>query len=112
LSLVVDEIPEGMQLHHRCRQIACVNPDHLTPVSDADHRAIDAALRLTCKKGHEWSPENTWIGQNKKGAKVRKCKACVRDGVKRWSLRNPGLRSAREKARKEAARLANGMEGG
>jgi hypothetical protein len=35
---LVGPIPEGFHLHHECRTEACVNPDHLTPLSPADHK--------------------------------------------------------------------------
>lgn len=36
-------IPAGKQLHHLCRNRACCNPAHLSPVTRKEHRAIDVA---------------------------------------------------------------------
>lgn len=33
----VGPIPPGFRVHHRCETPACVNPDHLEPVSAAEH---------------------------------------------------------------------------
>lgn len=38
----VGPIPEGKHLHHTCSHRACVNPDHLLPISQADHNRMHA----------------------------------------------------------------------
>lgn len=37
-ELFVGPIPDGHHLHHECEVKACVNPDHLTPLTPAEHR--------------------------------------------------------------------------
>lgn len=37
-------VPEGHELHHLCEQKPCVNPDHVNPVTDAEHKQSHAHL--------------------------------------------------------------------
>lgn len=39
--LVYGSIPEGKELHHRCRVRACVCPWHLKPLTRAEHEVIE-----------------------------------------------------------------------
>ncbi len=43
---LVGEIPDGIVLHHECHTPACVNPEHLTPMTRGDHTAHHHALRV------------------------------------------------------------------
>jgi hypothetical protein len=47
---VVGPIPPGHDIHHRCRVRACINPDHLEPLSRKDHRNGHAPE--ACRLGH------------------------------------------------------------
>jgi len=73
-------IPKGLELDHLCRVTACVNPDHLEPVTHAENvrrgtvGAVNSArLRAEthCRNGHEYTAENTSIVDG-----YRRCKAC------------------------------------
>lgn len=79
---LVEPIAPGLVLDHLCRIRACVNPDHLEPVT---HRVnllrgvgINAtnAAKTHCKHGHEFTPENTYRYGNK-----RQCRTCNRNAT-------------------------------
>ena len=44
-ELLVGVIPEDKDLHHKCGNRACVNPEHLVPLSRLEHMLADGRLR-------------------------------------------------------------------
>jgi hypothetical protein len=46
-ELHVGPIPEGMHIHHRCRNTSCTNPDHLEVVTQAENNRLRSDTRLT-----------------------------------------------------------------
>jgi hypothetical protein len=44
----VEPIPEGHQIHHRCLNTSCVNPDHLEPVMNDENQRRRQAVRHRC----------------------------------------------------------------
>lgn len=73
----IGPIPAGLQLDHLCRTTRCVNPAHLEPVTCGENirRAAVRYKSIThCKRGHEFTPENTRVGSS--GS--RNCLECQR----------------------------------
>lgn len=94
-ELLVGPIPCGLVLDHvaerGCRHRHCVNPAHLEPPTQAENTrraAVDTAqwqqagvasaaelrrARTHCRRGHEFTPENT----ARASGGGRRCKACA-----------------------------------
>ena len=80
-TVLVGPVPAGLELDHLCRMTACCNPAHLEPVTHqvnvsrgrlgATNSARGAAI-THCRKGHEYSAENTLIAVTGR----RACKTC------------------------------------
>lgn len=46
---MIGPIPEGLELDHLCRVPACVNPDHLEPVTRAENVQRGAVAKITAE---------------------------------------------------------------
>lgn len=72
---------KGLQLHHTCENKKCVNPIHLEELTVGKHNATKDinyhnAGKTHCKRGHEFTEENTYIYRN---GKSRVCKTCSKE---------------------------------
>ena len=77
-SYFVADIPRDYEIDHLCRVPACVNPDHLEAVTHLENVSRGKAnynkYKTHCKKGHEFTEENTY----KKRGIYRDCRMCNR----------------------------------
>jgi hypothetical protein len=53
-------IPIDTDVHHRCENRRCVNPDHLELVDHYDHKR-EHHRKTHCKRGHPFTPENSYV---------------------------------------------------
>lgn len=78
-------VEPGLQLDHLCRNRACVNPQHLEPVTQRENilrgtsPAAVASRRSHCPQGHPYDEVNTL--RSTSGS--RRCRACSRDKHRR-----------------------------
>lgn len=73
-ELFKGRIPDHLQIDHLCRIRSCCNPDHLELVTGSENvkRGICGQKKKYCKRGHEFTKENTVL--TKRG--VQMCKKC------------------------------------
>lgn len=84
----VGSIPDGMVIDHLCRNRACVRPDHLEAVPQEVNvrRGASSNPHTHCRKGHEFTPENTRV--------VQICLTCDHDARERRARRKRAARQA------------------
>lgn len=77
-EVVNGPVPDGMVLDHVCRVRHCVNPGHLEVVTPTENTRRGDHVQGPCKRGHEFTPENTYVAPS--GS--RHCRACKRDTMR------------------------------
>lgn len=72
----------GMELDHKCRNRACINTQHLEAVTHrengirGDGPCGRNARATHCPKGHEYTPENTYVIEKRGRLQSRACREC------------------------------------
>lgn len=73
-ELFVGPVLDCLVLDHICRVRACVNPQHLEPVTFTENVRRGDAVKTQCPRGHPYDAENTGISNGGK-----RCLTCHRE---------------------------------
>ena len=103
------ELTSGIELHHRCRNRRCINPEHLQAVSKEEHLELHMGTpwgrrnrcKTHCDNGHPFDERNTYRRPNGN----RGCQRCNAERQKEWRRRN-GITERTAEIRQGAARKA------
>lgn len=84
----IGPIPEGMTVDHLCMVTRCVNTEHMELVTLAENLRRRHAKKTHCKRGHEWTEENT---KPIKGG--RTCRLCIAVRAEQYRARRQAVAS-------------------
>ena len=71
----------GLTVDHLCRNVGCVNPQHLELVTLAENIRRAHPERDTCTRGHSLADAYTEVTRH--GRVAKRCRVCHTDGQKR-----------------------------
>lgn len=84
------------EIHHKCRVLACVNPDHLECLTRAEHARLNPqSTRPTCIHGHPRTPGNTYVSPR---TGHRECRICGANAARRRRARIAAALTLRKEA--------------
>lgn len=92
----VGPIPDGLHIDHLCRNRACVNPDHLEPVTEQVNilRGVSPhalnARKTHCQEGHPFAGDNLLLWADGK----RRCRICMTERNRQTTARRRAAREA------------------
>lgn len=88
-------LPNDMEVDHTCNNRDCINPLHLREVTHAENMRLSAERRTTCREGHEWTEENTYITEVKRkqgGTRMQRfCRECRKKAAQDFRDRKMGI---------------------
>ena len=100
---LIGPIAKHLEIDHVCRNRSCVRPSHLEAVSHRVNvlRGAGLTARLAaqthCKRGHEFSPQNTRIYRNRT-RRYRICRICKHAADVAYATRRYSLAKLRQEA--------------
>ena len=99
----VGDIPDGLEIDHKCRVRCCVNPAHLEPVTHLVNMKRGVLGRRThCPSGHPLEGDNLIIRENGTSRRCRKCKQARELDIHRRYRARKGTRVRFPKAQDSA----------
>lgn len=93
-TLLIGEIPQGLELDHLCRVRPCCNPAHVEPVTHEVNLArglVGHRINGHCGRGHELTPDNVLVRANRGPRGVWECRTCI--NITRRARRARALKS-------------------
>jgi len=86
-----NEVDPELVMDHKCRNRICVNPAHLRQVTNVENVMCGKGISVVnknkthCKRGHEFTQENTYEFSGKGGRGCRQCRReYLREYMKSW----------------------------
>lgn len=76
-ELLVADVPKDLDIDHLCRNRACVNPNHLEPVTRSTNLLrgrLWQSKKTSCPRGHDYDIET----KDYRGRTVRRCSVCLK----------------------------------